>query len=345
MLQDSLPLHDGLRRNTEQVLNASRRAASLTGQMLAFSRKQITSPVVLNLNDVIVEAAMMLKRLIGEDIEFRVETAESLWKVSADADQVVQILLNLCVNARDAMPQGGTLTIATENITVEDGGIGTPPYVTPGEYVKLSVADTGTGISKEVQDKIFDPFFTTKEVGKGTGLGLAMIYGIVKQSGGYVWVDSEPGQGARFTICLPKAKKPIASDTPAKAGKPPQGTETILVVEDEDALREAMCIYLRSLGYTVLEANSGEHALSLAGEQDGRIDLLISDVVMPKMSGRALSQTLGNLRPHMKTIHMSGYTDDAILRHGVHEQGAHFLQKPFSLSALARKVRDTLEER
>jgi PAS domain S-box-containing protein len=342
MLQDSLPVHDRLRKNTEQVLKAAHRAASLTGQMLAFSRKQITSPVALDLNAMIDETAKMLKRLIGEDIEFQVDSAESLWTISADPDQIGQVLMNLCVNSRDAMPLGGMLTIATENVTVKGGSIGRPQYVAPGDYVKLSVTDTGAGISKEQQEQIFEPFFTTKEVGKGTGLGLAMVYGIVKQNGGYVWVESEPGQGASFTIYLPRVKGVIAFDTSAKADALPRGTETLLVAEDEEAVREAMCGYLRGLGYTVLVASSGQQALSVASEHEGHIDLLITDVVMPKMSGRELSEMLTSLRPGVKTIHISGYADDAVLRHGIHELGAHFLQKPFSLGTLAREVSDTL---
>jgi two-component system, cell cycle sensor histidine kinase and response regulator CckA len=342
MLQDRLPVDDGLRKNTEQVLKAAHRAASLTGQMLAFSRKQITAPVVLDLNSVIDDTAKMLKRLIGEDIEVQVTPAESLWTISADADQIVQVLMNLCVNARDAMPQGGMLTIATENIAITEGSINGHPEVAPGEYVKLTVSDSGLGIRKEDQEQIFEPFYTTKDVGKGTGLGLAMVYGIVKQNGGNVWVDSELGQGACFTICLPRAKGMIASDTSAKPARQRRGTGTILIAEDEEALREAICGYLRTLGYMVLEASSGQEALSVASEHEGHIDLLITDVVMPKMSGRELSQTLGRSRPRLKTIHMSGYTDDAVLRHGIQGSEATFLQKPFNLSMLARTVSDTL---
>jgi CheY-like chemotaxis protein len=250
--------------------------------------------------------------------------------------------MNLCVNARDAMPQGGTLTIATGNVNVEEGSVSGQEYVSPGEYVWLSVADTGTGISKDLQGKIFEPFFTTKEVGKGTGLGLATVYGIVKQSGGYVWGDSELGQGACFTIYLPRVKQASATDVPAKTAVQPQGKEIILVAEDEEALREAMCEYLCGLGYTVLAAGSGKEALSAASEHVGHIDLLITDLVMPKMSGRQLAQMLGSLRPDLKTICMSGYSDDAVLRHGIPELGATFLQKPFSFGTLARKVRDTL---
>jgi two-component system cell cycle sensor histidine kinase/response regulator CckA len=340
MLQDRLPTDDPLRKNTREIMRAAGRAASLTGQMLAFSRKQIISPIVLDPNAVIGETAKMLKRLIGEDIDFQVDS-ESFWTVKADPDQIAQILMNLCVNSRDAMPQGGTLTIATGNATVEDGGIEGQPYLPPGDYVRLSVTDTGTGICREVQEQVFDPFFTTKEVGKGTGLGLATVYGIVKQNGGFVWVDSELGEGACFTIYLPRVTGALVPEILKREARP-RGTETLLVAEDEEALRGAMCEYLRDLGYSVFAASSGQEALS-AVKQQGHIDLLITDVVMPKMSGRELSQTLGNLRLDLKTIYMSGYTDDAILRHGIHEMGTCFLQKPFSLGTLARKVRDTLD--
>jgi PAS domain S-box-containing protein len=340
MLQDHLPANDALRKNTREVIRAAQRGASLTGQMLAFSRKQIISPVVLDLNTVIDETAKMLRRIIGEDIELQVHT-ESLWTIKADPDQISQVLMNLCVNSRDAMPQGGTLTITTGNVTVGDGGIDGQPDISPGDYVKLSVSDTGTGISKDVQEQVFDPFFTTKEVGKGTGLGLAMVYGIVKQSGGFLWVDSKVGEGARFTIYLPRIKGVFVPEVLKREARP-RGVETLLVAEDEDALRGAMCEYLRSLGYAVLTAGSGQEALS-AAKQQGHIDLLLTDVVMPNMSGRELSQTLGNQHLDLKTIYMSGYTDDAVLRHGIHEMGTRFLQKPFSLGTLAQKVRDTLD--
>jgi two-component system, cell cycle sensor histidine kinase and response regulator CckA len=343
MLQEKLPVHDVLRKNTEQVMKAADRGASLTRQMLAFSRKQILSPVVLDLNVVIDETAKMLRRLIGEDIDFLLDTAESLWATEADADQIVQVLMNLCVNARDAMPHGGTLTITTGNVTVEEGSVGGQEFVPPGDYVRLSVTDTGTGIGKEFQGRVFEPFFTTKEVGKGTGLGLSTVYGIVKQSGGYVWVDSEPGHGACFTIYLPRVEQAITLNLPAKVDVRSRGAETILVAEDEEALREAVCDYLSSLGYTVLVAESGEGALSAASQRGGKIDLLITDLVMPKMSGRELAQMMGSICANLKIIYMSGYTDDdVVLRHGIHDPGVTFLQKPFSLGNLARKVRETL---
>jgi two-component system cell cycle sensor histidine kinase/response regulator CckA len=341
MLQDRLPIQDSLRRNTEQVLKAAERGASLTGQMLAFSRKQIISPKVLDLNAVIDETTKMLKRLIGEDIEFQVVFGESLWAIEADPDQIAQVLMNLCVNSRDAMPQGGTLTISTENVRWGEDIIGGHADIPIGDYVKLAVIDTGMGISEDLLERVFEPFFTTKEVGKGTGLGLAMVYGVVKQSGGYVWVDSKLGHGTCFTVYLPKAKKALIPNVRAQFEAHPRGTATLLVVEDEEFIRDGICDFLRTLGYRILAASSGDEALMVAAEQE-QIDLLLTDVVMPKMSGRELSQMLGSLRPGLKTIHMSGYTDDAVLQHGVHELSTSFLQKPFSLGTLARKVRDTL---
>jgi CheY-like chemotaxis protein len=329
MMQERLPGGDRLQRNVREVLKAADRAAGLTGQLLAFSRKQILSLVVLDLNTVVADTVKMLKRLIGEDIELRVSPAESLWVVEADPDQIVQVLLNLSVNARDAMPQGGTLTIATRNVTVTEG-------------------DGTFGLrhrnwnSKDIQEHIFEPFFTTKGIGKGTGLGLSTVYGIVEQRGGYTWVDSEPEQGACFTIYLPKGRAPISLDGSAEAEQSQRGTETLLVAEDEDALRGAICEFLRGLGYAVLAAGSGQQALAVAKGYNGHLDLLLTDVVMPKMSGRELSQSLTALDPELKTIFMSGYTDDAAVRHGVREAGVVFLQKPFSLSALARKVCDVI---
>ena len=342
MLQSRLASDDQARTDTQQVLKAADRAASLTQQMLAFSRKQMLSPKILDLNSVVDETAKMLKRLIGENIELRFAWSKPLWRIMADPGQMAQVLMNLSINARDAMPRGGTLTIATGNVSVDEGGIERRLYVSPGDYVRLSVTDTGIGISKDLQQRIFDPFFTTKEVGKGTGLGLATVYGIVKQSGGYLWVNSELGHGSCFTVLLPRVMHAIVPDMPAKSEAQPRGAGTLLVAEDEEALREAMCDYLRSLGYTVLAASSGKAALSAASEHEGRIDLLITDLVMPGISGRELSQILGGLRPDLKTICMSGYSDDAVLRQGIHEMGETFLQKPFSLGTLARKVRDTL---
>jgi PAS domain S-box-containing protein len=343
ILQDSLPPHDSLRKNTQAIMKAADRAASLTGQMLAFSRKQVLSPIALNLNAAIDESARMLQRLIGEDIELHVIPAESAWTVRADPNQIAQVLMNLSVNARDAMPEGGSLTITSRNVTVDEGFVANHPYMLPGDYAAFSVADTGTGISKATQERMFEPFFTTKSVGKGTGLGLSTVYGIVKQSGGYIIVDSEPGRGACFTIYLPRVTEMAAEHDTVKGDSVPRGTETLLVVEDEDALRESICEFLESIGYTVLSANSGHQALTMTCQFDHPIHLMITDVVMPKMSGRELSQMLVTLRPELKTIFMSGYTDDEVVRHGVRNAEVAFLQKPFSLATLARKIREMLE--
>jgi len=345
VLRDSLPVHDGLRKNTEQILKAANRAASLTSQMLAFSRKQILTPVVLDLNEVIDETAKMLKRLIGEDVELRIHPSQSLWAVEADPNQMVQVVMNLCVNARDAMPNGGVLTIATANVTASKMSLEKGASdLTRGEYVKLTVSDTGLGISKEMQELIFEPFFTTKEIGKGTGLGLAMVYGVVKQSGGHVSVDSEMGRGTRFTIYLPRVMQDITTEVNVPDEEQPRGMETILIAEDEEAVREALSDYMRGLGYAVLTADSGPRALAVAAAYEGTIELLISDVVMPGMNGRELSEKLTDLRPTLRTVFMTGYTDDEVLRHGIKKLGATLLQKPFHLDTLAREVRGVLAE-
>jgi signal transduction histidine kinase/ActR/RegA family two-component response regulator len=334
--------HDRLMESMEEVLKAVERGASLTGQLLAYSREQITSPVVLDLNTLIDSAAAMIRRIIGEDIEFDISLSESPWAVRADPDQIAQVLMNLCVNARDAMPQGGTLKIETANINIETGGKGAQSYVLPGEYMKLSVADSGVGMSKEIQAEIFEPFFTTKEVGKGTGLGLSMAFGTVKRSGGHIWVESDPGNGARFIIYLPRVELAVSQAAPIDATPSPRGTETLLIVEDDGSLRRGFCEFLSGLGYKTLAASSGEEALLLAREY-GKIHLLLTDVVMPRMGGRELAHLLSGLRPELKVIYMSGYTDDAVLRHGILELQTTYLQKPFNLNALASKVRDALE--
>lgn len=344
ILQDKLHASDSLNRYVDEVLKAAGRAASLTGQMLAFSRKQMLAPVVLDLNAIVQETGKMLQRLIGEDIEFQVHLHEPLWSVQADADQIGQVLMNLSVNARDAMPRGGTLAITTANVTVQESSNGAyPAYVAPLDYVQLTITDTGVGMSSEVLEHMFEPFYTTKTVGKGTGLGLSTVYGIVKQSGGYVWASSEPGRGTCFTIILPRRESQAAAVLAPGVTQPQRGTETLLVVEDEDSLRESICEFLRGLGYTVLSAGSGQRALSICRQHVGVINLLLSDVIMPRMSGGELSQLLEAEHPQLKTIFMSGYSDDAVVRHGVTEAGVVFLQKPFSLSTLARKVRTALE--
>ncbi len=342
LLEDRLPAKDPTRRNTQAILHAAERASSLTAQMLAFSRKQVLSPVPLNLNDAVSEAAKMLQRLLGEDIDLRVQPAASPWIVRADPDQIAQVLMNLSVNSRDAMPVGGVLTLETRNVTADPTLIARYPFIAPGDYAVLSVTDTGTGISKEVQERMFEPFFTTKSVGKGTGLGLSSVYGIVKQSGGYLLCESELGRGACFSVYLPRIQHDLSEVELYQANWLLHGNETILIVEDEEALRASMGQFLTGLGYTVLAAESGQQALAIARQYREPIHLMISDVVMPRMSGRELSQSLAGFRPNMKTVFMSGYIDDAIERHGLQTEGVAFLQKPFSLTVLARKLRDLL---
>ncbi len=333
-----LPPNHPVCDHTQQILKATDRAAGLTRQMLAFSRKQLLAPKIIDLNNVIRETVDMVRRLIGEPIRVSFRAADHLWPINADPDQMTQVLLNLCVNARDAMPDGGRLSIETKNIEITSGSKRT--NLGPGHYVLLSVADTGTGMSRELQEKIFEPFFTTKDVGKGTGLGLATVYGIVKQSGGDIIVTSEPGNGSCFEVFFPRVDeslaKAIESSTPAE-----RGNETLLVAEDETALRTCMCHFLQQRGYKVLNAASGEDAEHLAGSFAGKIDLLITDVVMPKMTGRQLSEKLSVVRPGLKTLLMSGYTDEAIEPEMLTDH-IRFVQKPFSLNELAHVVRDML---
>lgn len=347
LLHEKLPADDSSRKNTQQILRATDRAAGLTAQLLAFSRKQITSSRIMDLNKSINETTNMLKRMVGEDIEFQFCGSDSLWAIKADPYQIVQVLMNLCVNSRDAMPRGGTITITTSNVTVGEDTLEKrgAPAVPPGDYVEMSVTDTGVGISKEIQDRMFEPFFTTKEVGKGTGLGLSTVYGIVDQSGGHIRVQSNIAEGACFTIYLPKAADRAMLPTAADADGYKLGTETLLVVEDEDVLRESITEFLRTLGYNVLEANSGQQAMSVVADFDGVVHLLITDVVMPRMSGRELSELLQAICPALKTIYMSGYTDDAAVRYGARDAGVMFLQKPFSMATLAHKVREGLSGR
>lgn len=342
MLQDHLAADDPLRRNTEQVLKAAGRATSLTRQMLAFSRKQVLLPQVLDMNTVVNDTAAMLKRLIGEDIELTSLLSKPLWAVKADPSQMMQILMNLCVNARDAMPKGGKLTIETQNVVIDAQMAGKHPSFSPGSYTMLAVSDTGTGMTKEVQERIFEPFYTTKEKGKGTGLGLSTVYGIVKQSGGHIWVYSEVGKGTSFKLYFPKEdKSATAVASPVSANAQGQG-ETILLVEDEASLRELARDYLRGNGYDVLHASNGQEALDLADRHVSPIHLLVTDVIMPKMGGPELAKALASRHP-IATLYMSGYTDNAIADHDVFGSGMTFIQKPFSMYSLGAKVRAILD--
>jgi PAS domain S-box-containing protein len=332
-------------QDMQEIKKASEHATSLTRQLLAFSRKQILQPKILDLNDLVLNMDKMLRRLIGEDIELVTLLSKDLGRVKADPGQIEQVIFNLAVNARDAMPKGGKLTIETADAELDEHYARSRIGVKPGRYVRISVSDNGIGMPSGVKDRIFEPFFTTKEKGKGTGLGLSTVYGIVKQSGGNVWVYSEPNQGTTFKIYLPMIEE--AADFLSQTfipTKPFLGTETILLVEDEEAVRKLASTILQSNGYKVLEAGNGEEALRIAQEQNGNpIHLILTDVVMPGMSGSQLAERLVSQWPEMKVLYMSGYTDNAIVHHGILDQGKPYIQKPFNPSALAEKVRDILD--
>ncbi len=333
-----------LRQDAAEIKKAGERAAGLTRQLLAYSRRQILQPAVLDLNRVVTDMDRLLRRLIGEDVDLVTAPAPDLGAVRADRGQIEQVIVNLALNARDAMPQGGKLTIATANAQLGPDYAETHPGATPGPYVMLAVSDTGAGMDRDTIAHLFEPFFTTKEVGKGTGLGLATVYGIVKQSEGYVAVYSEPGQGTSFKIYLPRVAADAAvTAPPAPVAEPPRGTETVLVVEDEEAVRSLSRRALEAAGYTVLAAAAGPDALRLVERYGGPIHLLLTDVVMPGMSGRELAQQLGQRRPGLRVLYMSGYPGDAMVHRGALEPGTAFLQKPFLPEDLTRKVREVLE--
>ena len=335
--------NEGAQADAKQIVNAAERGAALIRQLLAFSRKQVQRLDVLDLNEVVSNIEGLLRRLIGEDITLNLRQAPQLGKVNADSSQLEQVLMNLVVNARDAMPKGGTLTIETANAKLDENSVKLRSGTGPGDYVLLAVSDTGIGMTEEIKRRIFEPFYTTKEVGKGTGLGLATVYGIVKQTGGHIWVYSEPGIGTTFKIYLPLAKEEqsvAAEPAPARALG---GTETILLVEDEEMVRQAALRILASAGYRVMEAGDGETALQCANNNAGAIDLLLTDVVMPRMGGRQLSDRLCKERPGLRVLYMSGYTENAVVHHGVLEQNVLLLQKPFTRDSLLRMVRAALE--
>jgi PAS domain S-box-containing protein len=332
---------DERREDAGEILKASDRAAGLTRQLLAFSRRQVITQQAVALDQLVEETKNMLQRLIGEDVKLVTEVWPGLTPVLADRTQVEQILVNLVVNGRDAMPSGGTITIELRNIELDKVGVAAHPGLAPGDYVEMSIADTGAGMDSETASRVFEPFFTTKENGKGTGLGLATVYGIVQQSAGAIEVQSTVGHGTTFYIYLPRATdlgKPAAPKVITSAG----GSETVLLAEDDDRVRVLVANMLRKNGYTVLLASAGDQALEIAARYQGRIHLLLTDVVMPGMSGRVLSERLMLSRADTRVLYMSGYSDDAILRHGVKSAGTHFIQKPFSIEALAVKIREAL---
>ena len=335
---------DSLRADVEEIKKAGERATSLTKQLLAFSRKQVLQPRVLELNTAVAEMHKMLQRLIGEDIELITSLDPALGRVKADPGQIEQILLNLAVNARDAMPEGGKLTIETANVDLDQTYARSHVAVRPGPYVMLAITDTGFGMSPEVQARIFEPFFTTKEQGKGTGLGLSTVYGIVNQSGGNIWVYTEPGRGTSFKVYLPRVEEELTRvETGVAIPEKTQGSETILLVEDEETIRSLMRSILQEQGYTVLEAGHGPQALRISQTHSGPIHLMLTDVIMPQTSVREFAQKMWKLRPHLKILFASGYSDDAIVHHGVLEEGTNFIQKPFTIVGLTRKVREVLD--
>jgi two-component system, cell cycle sensor histidine kinase and response regulator CckA len=342
---ETLPADDPARSDIQMVQRSAERAADLTFQLLAFARRQLIEPKLLNLNELILNIHKMLRRLIGENIELVILPAPELGWIKADPGQLEQVLLNLSLNARDAMPNGGKLVIETANVTLNQAQFWEHSEISPGEYVVLSVIDTGTGMSEAVKARIFEPFFTTKAEGRGTGLGLATCFGIVKQNNGHIWLSSEEDKGTTFRVYLPRVMavgKPLAP--PAEVMGLPQGTETILLVEDDALVRSLAVRVLHQQGYHLLEAANGHEALAFIQQYDKEIQLLISDLVMPGISGKALAEQLQAVHPQIKVLFISGYTDHIISHHGVLESGVHFLQKPFLPVKLARKVREVLDE-
>ena len=338
--------NDPRREDIQEISNAATRASGLTTQLLAFSRKQLMEPRVISVNSVVIGLEKLLRRLIGEDIELATTLEPDLFLINADPGQLEQVLINLAVNARDAMPEGGRLHITTSNTELATGGSDTRLAAPPGEYIMVAVSDTGTGMTREVQSRVFEPFYTTKQQGKGTGLGLSTVYGIVKQSGGDVWIYSEPGQGTTFKVYFPRvmdreAVPAVRDETVPAIG----GHETVLIVEDDASLRALSARILEGNGYTVLLARNGLEALAIAAGHDGHIDLVASDVVMPKMNGRPLVEKLLESRKGMSVLFMSGYTDDEVMRRGVLDGRTAFLQKPFTPAQFAKKVRDVLDHK
>jgi signal transduction histidine kinase/CheY-like chemotaxis protein len=342
LLQDPAT-HLTAREDVDEIKRAATRAASLTRQLLAFSRRQVLQPRIIDLDALVEGVERMLQRLIGEDVVLVMHHHEGLWRIQADPGQLEQVLLNLCVNARDAMPTGGRLTISTGNVDFAGAESGSESVMPRGEYVGMTVEDSGSGMSAEVMQHIFEPFYTTKEPGKGTGLGLATVYGIVKQSDGFIFADSTPGEGSRFRLFFPRVEgTPETVEPLIVTPATPRAVGTILLVEDEESVRRLARRVLESTGYRVLEATQGHEALAIAEQSLGAVDLVITDIVMPGMSGQELSLRLRERQPTLRILYVSGYTDDAILQHGTLLPDTAFLHKPFSPGLLTAKVREML---
>ncbi len=345
MLLATLGASDPMRESVKEISEAGHRAASLTRQLLAFSRKTVLEPKVLDLNETVRETEKFLRRLIGEDVLLTGVLDPNISRVKVDPGQLGQVLMNLAVNARDAMPRGGTLTVETRNVELDHEYSRLRPELKPGRYVLLSITDTGSGMTADVKAKIFEPFFTTKGVGKGTGLGLAVVLGIVRQSGGHVEVDSEPEVGTTFKIYFPAVEEQVSPTRGLDGGRDPRGTETVLLVEDENGVRGLAALVLQSYGYKVLTAGNGVEAVEAVEKHRGGIDLVVTDVVMPGMGGPDLAEGVQSRFPQVRVLFTSGYTDDAVVRHGLLSEKVAFLQKPYSPLALVRKVRHVLDER
>jgi len=347
LLQRQIRPEDPRWEYVQRIQETVERATNLIKQLLSFSRRQIIEPQTLSLNRVVGDLSRMLQRIIGEDIELATSLDPDLWPVRVDPTQIEQVIMNLVVNARDAMADGGTLTIETANVVLDEAYAAYHVGARPGEHVLLSISDTGMGMDDEVKAHIFEPFFTTKDRGQGTGLGLSTVFGIVNQNGGYIWVSSEIGQGTTFKVYFPRAEEVEAQETVRALPlvEDGQGTETIFVVEDEVAVRELVVRVLKAHGYQVLEAKDGPEALQVSEQHDGSIDLLLTDVIMPRMNGGELHERLRVSRPGMRVLYISGYTDNTIAHHGVLEPGTHLLPKPFSMEALLHIVRDVLDAR
>ncbi len=349
LMQMEMATDDPHQESITKILRSGRRAADLVQQLLAFSRKQVIEPRIININDTVAKMDKMLQRIIGENIELKTMLASDLWEINMDPVQLEQVIINLAVNARDAMPQGGCLTIETANVVLDDDYVSHHLETQPGEHVMLTVTDTGHGMTNGVKIHIFEPFFTTKEWDKGTGLGLSTVFGIVKQNGGHIWVFSEENKGAVFKVYLPKAKEewgksPELLQKPANTGMFPAGSETILLVEDDNHVRELARRVLTRSGFKLLEAANGQEALQLVGAHQGAIDLLLADVIMPGISGKVLAEQLTRQQPNLKVLFISGYTDNAIIHHGVLDPGINLLQKPFNPQALLAKIREVLDK-
>jgi two-component system cell cycle sensor histidine kinase/response regulator CckA len=342
MILDELTEEDPLREYAGEVLEAANRAAELTSQLLTFSRRQVIQPRVMNVNTVLTHVEKMLRRLIGEDIELTLKLDEEVGNIRSDPSHIEQAIVNLAVNSRDAMPDGGRILIETANAHLDENYARTHLGVKPGDFVMVAVSDTGHGMDAETRVRIFEPFFTTKEQGKGTGLGLATVYGMVKQNGGDIWVYSEPGAGTTFKLYFPRVSEPADVSNKQKVDLERAGGEMLLLVEDEKSVRELTVRMLQRLGYEVLAAASGEEALQQSAAHAGRIAMMITDVVMPGMNGPQVAAALRASRPEMKVLFLSGYTENSVVYHGVLEAGLDFLPKPFSREALAQKIREML---